>query len=121
VLTGAGWALAIGLPAALLAQVADAAAGDGGSPLVYPCAVVALAGMAVGGWAVGRDPKAHPYDPAWAGLAAMAVLQLLAVTRTLAAGHHVDVGPLVFLLPLGAVLAMVGAVVARHRAARTRS
>ena len=44
---GTAWAIGIALPAALVAQVADAASGaNHTSPLVYPCLLVALAGMA---------------------------------------------------------------------------
>jgi hypothetical protein len=125
---GTGWALAVALPAALLAQVADAAtSGTGTSPLVYPCVVVVLAGMVVGGSMVGRALMAGPSGTdrpaatgALAGVAAIAVIQLLGVLRAVAAGDHIVWGTIPVLLALGAGLGAGGAALGRRRPGRTR-
>jgi predicted permease len=127
VATGAGWALAIALPAALLAQVADAAtSGDSTSPLVYPCVAIVLVGMLVGGGVVGgrMAGRTSTDRPATAGalaaLAAIAVVQLLGVLRAEAAGDHVAWASIPFLLALGAGLGAGGALIGRAWAGRTR-
>jgi hypothetical protein len=119
---GAGWALAIALPAALLAQVVTAASGSQRtSPVVYPCVVIALVGMAVGGWAAGRTrPDGAAALGALSGLAAIGVVQLLGVVREAAAGDHVAWATIPAVLVLGAGLGALGAVTAPHLPGRTR-
>ncbi len=119
---GAGWAVAVALPAVLVAQIADAAgSGDGTSPLVYPCALVALAGMALGGWMAGRDRHAGATTTgALAGLAAIAALQLLGLARELAGGHPVAWATIPVVLAVGAGLGAGGATLADRRPGRTR-
>jgi hypothetical protein len=118
---GTGWALAVALPAALLAQVADAATtGDGTSVLVYPCVVLVLGAVVLGGWSVGRHPDATTSDGALSGLAAIGVVQVLGLLRQLAAGNHIAWGTIPFVLALGAGLGAGGALLGRRRPGRTR-
>jgi hypothetical protein len=124
VAVGAAWALAIAVPVDLLAQIADAAtAGDEHSPLLWPCAAVILVGMAVGGGVTGAGAQRSgaPGRPAAglgaaAGLVALAVVLVLGIGRSVAAGHSVRWAAAPFLLALGAVLGSVGAAVGWSRA-----
>lgn len=117
-LRGAGVALAVAAPAALLAQVVDAAT-DGAGALTYLLALVVLAGMVVGGASVGRR-TARLAPAALAGLGAMAVVQVLGVVRRLVAGEEVAWGSVPALTALGVALAVAGATLAARRAGRKR-
>ena len=120
---GAGWALAVALPAAVLAQLADTARADGtgSSPLLYPCLVVVLVGVGLGGWMVERTaPGTDLGVGALVGLAAITVVQLLGVLRSVAAGHAVAWASIPAVLAVGAGLGTAGTVLARHRPGRTR-
>jgi hypothetical protein len=125
---GAGWALAVALPADLVAQVADAArSGNGHSPLVYPCVAVILLGMGIGGAVVGAGARRSgdlPTPPnrlgALAGLVALAVILVLGIGRSLLAGDDVSWGAVPVLLVLGAGCGAIGAAVGGARARTSR-
>lgn len=107
---GVGAALAVSLPAALLAQVVDALAGDGDPPvLVFALAPVVLAGAWIGGWVVGRG-RTQPVIAlgAAAGLIAIGVVQALGIARRLVADEDVAWGAVPLLVGAGALLAATG-------------
>jgi hypothetical protein len=120
---GSGAALAVALPAALLAQVLEAVRDDGGGPsgLSYAMAVVVLAGMAVGGWVVGtRAPQAPVLVGAAAGLGAIAVILALGIARRSISGEDVAWRTVPVTASLAIALAATGSVLAARQAARTR-
>jgi hypothetical protein len=110
-----GLALAVSAPAALLAQVIDAVA-DGAGPVVYPLAILVLAGAAVGGVAARRAPLG-----ALVGLVDVAVVALFGVARRTAAGDGVPWGSAVVLALFGAAIGAVAGALAQARTARTRA
>lgn len=91
----AGAALAVALPAALLAQVLDVVAdGDGLGTVAYLLTAVVFAGVAVGGWtaASGVGPRSVRGAIARgvaAGVVAVLVVLAVGIARRLAAGHDV--------------------------------
>jgi predicted permease len=117
---GVGAALAIAVPATLLAQVLDATADDGLAdvPLLLLSGVV-IAGAALGGWVVARRavPPVVPLGAA-AGLLAITVVQGLGVARRLAADEEVAWHVVPGVLLLGTAAAAVAALVSRGRPAR---
>ena len=120
---GAGWALAVALPAALVAQIADAtrAEGSGSSPLLYPCVVLVLVGVGLGGWMVDRaTPRTDAGAGALAGLVAIAAVQLLGLVRSMAAGHSVAWASIPVVLAIGAGLGALGTILGRFGPGRTR-
>ena len=120
---GAGAALAIALPAALLAQVLEALRDDGtdAGPVVYALAGVVLAGMIIGGVVVGHQ---HPPRPATSGAitgaAAIVVVLALGVARRLAAGDDVAWGTVPAPIGLAAALAAVASALSARAAGRKR-
>jgi hypothetical protein len=120
---GAGVALAIALPAALLAQVLEALRdeGDDAGVLTYGLAVVVLAAVGVGGCVVGRQRITHAAVlGAAAGLAAITVVLVLGIARRLVAGDDVawDTVPATVLLAMA--LAAVGSALTARGTGRTR-
>lgn len=122
VASGAGAALAVALPATLLAQILDATADDGiaDAPLLTLSAVV-LVGAGVGGWVVAgrRVPPLAPLAAA-AGFLAMAVVQGLGVARRALAGEDVAWNVVPVVLLAGTAVAGLAAVLTRRRAGRSR-
>jgi hypothetical protein len=133
VAVGAAAGLAVALPAALVAQVADALSDDDVSAAItVPLVLLVLAGAAVAGSvaadragdrvALGRGPAAIGGA---AGLVVIAVVQALGVARRLVADEDVAWGtiPVVALVAVG-VAAAAGVVAARRprlrRPGRTR-
>jgi hypothetical protein len=120
---GSGAALAVALPAALLAQVLEAVRDGGGglSGLSYAMAVVVLAGMAIGGWVVGtRAPQAPVLVGAAAGLGAIAVILALGIARRSISGEDVAWRTVPVTASLAIALAATGSVLGARQAARTR-
>jgi putative membrane protein (TIGR04086 family) len=120
---GSGAALAVALPAALLAQVLEAVRDDGEGPngLSYAMAVVVLAGMAVGGWVVGtRAPQAPVLLGAAVGLGAIAVILALGIARRSMSGEDVAWRTVPVTASLAIALAATGSVLGARQAARTR-
>lgn len=120
---GAGAALAIAFPAALVAQLVDAVA-DGDDPpvAVFALVPVVLAGTAIGGWVVGRRRPSHPIlDGVLAGLAAMALVLGLGIARRAVAGEDVAWATVPTALAIAGVLAALGSALARRTPARTRA
>jgi hypothetical protein len=127
VLIGAGWALAVAVPADLVAQIADAAASDGApTVLVAVCVVVVLLGLVLGGAVVGHQADREDRSRAEAvglaarsGLAAIAVVVVLGIVRRLAAGHSVAWVTVPEALVLGAALGALGGLAGWARARTT--
>jgi predicted permease len=121
VAAGVGLALAVAVPAALLAQVVDAVSDDDPGLLAYPLALVVLAGMAAGGDLVGRRASQAPARlGAITGLVAIAVVQALGIARRAVAGDDIAWAT-VPAVTVVAVLLAAGAAARRARqAGRTR-
>lgn len=123
---GTGAALAMSLPAALVAQILDAVL-DGGlpAPLAGVLALVVLAGPVAGGTATARrSGRPAPLRGALAGAAAIAVVALLGwLRRSVAddgAGEDVSVLVVPLLANLGALLGAAAGRLGAARAGRTR-
>lgn len=133
VVAGAGLALAVSLPASVVAQVVDAV-GDGDPPALLSSVLVVLvlAGMAVGGWFVGdrvaradggaRRPAALG---AASGLLAIAVVEAIGVARRLVADEDVAWSTIPAVVAVATALAATAAwratqAAAARRGARTR-
>jgi uncharacterized membrane protein YfcA len=117
---GTGLALAVGVCAAVAAHALDAV-GEDGSPLALPLLLVAVAGLAAGGWvaarACARNPLAHAGA---AAVAAVVVLLLANVARQLANGDDVRWSYVALWVPLALAAGVAGGLTAlrqpRHRA-----
>jgi hypothetical protein len=115
-------ALAIAVPAVLVVQLVDALSDDDGMPgSAVPFALVVLAGMGVGGWALGRS---HPRAPVGSGalvaLVAIAIVQAIGVVRLTVTDEDVAWGAIPVTTALAAALGAAGTALARRQAARTR-
>jgi hypothetical protein len=125
---GVGWAIAVALPADLVAQIADAAhTGAGHSPLLFPCAVLIMVGMGGGGAVLaargadaGESPSVVRRLGALVGLSGVAAVLVLAIGRSLLAGDSVGWASVPILLALGALSGMTGAAIAESRARTSR-
>lgn len=119
-LRGIGLALAVAVPAALLAQLLDVVTDSDPGLLTYPLTLVVLAGMALGGREVGRRAADRAIElAALAGLVAMAVVQAVGIARRAVAGEDVAWAtvPVVTLLGVG----LAAAAAARSRGATARA
>ena len=119
---GAGIALAICVPAAILAQVLDEAGSvdDDSSWLLVLFAVI-LVGMGVGGHAAAvRRLDAPLTNGAVAALAAYLLVQGIGAVRLLASGDDVTWAAIPFFALLSAAAGMAGGLVADHRARQPR-
>ena len=117
VAVGAAVALALALPATLVAQILDATSDDGigDVPLLLLSAVV-LAGSAVGGSVVARrDVEPRAPLAAATGLIAMTLVQVLGVARLIVSDEDVDWGVVPGVLLLGSAVAALAATVSRRR------
>lgn len=119
---GAGVALAVAVPATLLAQILDAVRPDGpGRPLTYALALVVLAAMALGGTAVGRHrPAAPALTGAAAGAIAIAVVLTVGIARRLVAGDPVAWATVPGSALVGIVLASAASTLTARGAGRKR-
>ena len=118
---GAGLALAVAMPAALIAQVLDAVTDDDPGLLAYPLSLIVLGGVALGGRAVAQRTADRPIRlGALAGLLAITVVQVLGVLRRSAGGDDVawSTVPVVTLLAVG--LAAAAAALTARQPGRTR-
>lgn len=122
VLIGAGVALALSLPVALVAQVVDALHdGDDTPTAVLLLAPVVLAGALLGGLAVGRRGLTRPQLPgAAAGALAIAVVQGIGVARRLIAEEDVTWSAVPVTIAVGAALGAIGATLTAPRTGRKR-
>jgi hypothetical protein len=122
VVAGAAVALAICVPAAILAQVLDEAGSvdDDSSWLLVLFAVI-LAGMGIGGYvAANRRLDAPLTNSAVAALGAYLLVQTVGAVRLLATGETVTWVAIPFFALLAASAGMAGGLVADHRARRPR-
>ncbi len=118
---GVGLALAVAGPAALLAQVVDAASDDDPGLLTYPLALVVLAGMATGGDLVGRRASGGPVRlGAITGLVAIAVVQALGIARRAVAGDDIAWATVPAVTAVAVLLAAGAAGLRARKAGRTR-
>lgn len=123
VAAGAGVALAICVPAAILAQVLDEAGtvDDNSSWLIVLFGVI-LVGMATGGFvAANRRLDAPLTNSAVAALAAYLLVQTIGAIRLLASGEDVTWVAIPFFALLSSASGMTGGLLADHRARRPRS
>jgi len=111
---GAGAALALAFPAALVAQLVDVVAdGDDPPAAVFALVPVILAATAFGGWVVGRRRPPHPIlDGALAGLVAIVVVLGLGIARRSVAGEDVAWATVPAATVVAAVLAAIGSALA---------
>jgi small-conductance mechanosensitive channel len=118
--TGAGIALALAVPAALIAQLLDArdSVDDNSSWLLLLVGVI-MAGMAIGGYqAAVRRMDAPLTHAGVAALAAYVVVQGIGVARRLAIGEEIAWLSIPFFLLLSASCGVCGGLVADIRARR---
>jgi putative membrane protein (TIGR04086 family) len=122
VAVGAGVALAICVPAAILAQVLDEAGSvDDDSSWLLVLFGVILVGMGIGGFvAAERRLDAPLTNGAVAALAAYLLVQTIGAIRLLASGDDVTWVAIPFFALLSAAAGMAGGLVADHRARRPR-
>jgi predicted permease len=119
---GAGGALAVSLPATLLAQIVDALRDDDlPAAVTVPLAVVVMAGAVLGGWLVGRRrPRGQALVAAGAGALALGLVTVLGVARREAVGSDTDAWAVPAFMVWGALLASLGSAAGGRAAARTR-
>jgi hypothetical protein len=118
--SGLGAALAIGLPAALLANII-AELGDLPQGVSSFLLLVVFTGTVVGGGVVGRSgPRMAGVQAALVGAVAIALIATFGYVRRTVSGEDVD--PLVIpaLAAFGALFGVIGGAVGHARAARTR-
>ena len=123
VVVGALVALAIAVPAAILAQLLDEAGtvDDDSSWLMVLFAVI-LGGLATGGYvAAANRPDAPLTNSALAALGAYAVVQLIGAVRLLSSGDEVTWVAMPFFALLSAAAGMTGGLLADRRGRRPRS
>ena len=122
VMLGIGLALAVALPAALLAQVLDSMADKGDTPTAVLALVpVVLAGMVLGGWVVGQRAPTRPVSSGGlAGLVAIAVVLALGAARRMVADEEVAWAGATGVVLVGALLGAGGAALGRRHPARPR-
>jgi hypothetical protein len=120
---GVGAALAVALPAALVAQLADAVDDGEGTPgIAYPLFVVVLLGMAVGGWVIGRrTTEARLLLAGITGLAAIAVIQAIGAGRRAVAEEDIAWASMPVIALVAIALATGAAALAGRQPGRTRS
>ena len=122
VAVGAGVALAICVPAAILAQVLDEAGtvDDDSSWLIVLFGVILL-GMGIGGFvAANRRLDAPLTNSALAALAAYLLVQTIGAIRLLASGDEVTWAAIPFFALLSTSAGMAGGLVADRRARTPR-
>jgi predicted permease len=114
---GAAAGLAIALPAALLAQVADAtSSGDDPPAVVLPLFLVTLTGLGVAGFvAASKRPDAPLRHGSLAALAAFVLVQGLGIARNLVAGNDVSIAAALFNATVATGLGVLGGYVAERR------
>jgi hypothetical protein len=118
---GVGLALAVAVPAALLAQVVDAVSDDDPGLLTYPLALVVLAGMVVGGDFVGRRAAGAPARlGAITGLVAITVVQALGIARRAVAGDDIAWATVPAVTAVAVLLAAGAGARRARQAGRTR-
>ena len=123
VLVGAGLALAIAFPAALVAQIVDTLADDESTPgWVYLLVLVVMVGLVIGGFAAGRrQPDRAGTAGALAGLLAILVVQIVGIIRRVVIDAGVAWGTIPFTTGLGVVFAYLGGAAGSRWPGRTRS
>jgi putative membrane protein (TIGR04086 family) len=119
---GAGAALAVAFPVALLAQIADAVVeGDDAPWPVYLLVPVVLGAMVLGGWVAGRRAATRPWvDGALAGLLAIVVVLAIGAVRRAAADESVAWATVPATAVSAAVLGAAGGALAGRSPGRTR-
>lgn len=119
---GAAVALAVGVPAGILAQALDAAGtiADDSIWLIVLTGVI-LAGMGAGGYlAAARRADAPLVHSAAAAVAAYAVVQTIGIVGRVAGDRPIEWTAIPVVGLLAAAAGMAGGIVADHRARRPR-
>jgi putative membrane protein (TIGR04086 family) len=117
VLRGAGVAVAVCLPLALISQ--QVVAEDDGSPLAAALFLAVLVGFAIGGYVAARAPTAAPFtNGGLAALGAFVVIQGTALVVRLVAGDPPSAPVLVFNALLAFACGLAGGAVASRVARR---
>ena len=120
---GVGTALAIGLPAALVAQILDSWRDDdaGTGRLTYVLSAVVLVGVALGGLVVGRQRAGRPARlGAAAGVLAITVVLALGISRRAVADEDVAWETVPATALVAAALGAAGGALGARTAGRTR-
>ena len=120
VLRGAGAAIAIAAPAALIGQALTSldVIGDESNWIILFFLVI-VAAFLVAGWLAARTSSGSPLrDGAAAAFVAYAVIQGVALVRVLIAGESADLVRIVFNALLSASLGATGAIVSQRRTIR---
>ena len=122
VAVGAGAAIAISVPTAILAQALDGAGTvDDDSKWLIALFAVVVAGLGVGGYvAATRRPDAPLTNGAAAALAAYVLVQTVGAIRLLASGDDVTWAAIPFFALVAAAAGMSGGLVAERRARTPR-
>lgn len=118
VIAGAGAALALAVPAALVGQIVDSTAdGDGNRAVLGLAYLVVLTGLAVGGYVAGGRAPADPMmHGASAALLAFAIVQAVGVVRRLVGDDDISWVAIAFNAVMSACIGTVGGYVAARRA-----
>jgi putative membrane protein (TIGR04086 family) len=120
---GAGAALAIAFPVALLAQIVDALADTDDPPWpVYLLVPVVLGAMVLGGWVAGRrTSSARPWiDGTLAAVLAIVVVLAIGVIRRAAADESIAWATVPATAAAAAILGATGGVIGGRSPGRTR-
>lgn len=119
--TGVGVALAVSLPATLVAQILDALDDDDlSNPVTVPLSLLVVVGPLAGGWVVGRRrPGRSVLVAALAGATALAAVAALGAARRASAGDDLEAFVVPAMALWGAVLGAAGSALG-GRTARTR-
>lgn len=118
---GVGAALAVALPAALIAQVLDALSEHGlPGALTGLLATVVLLGAAAGGWVVGTRPARPSLAMSGlSGLVAVTIVQAIGIARRTIADEDVAWGGAAVVVVLGLLAGVAGGALGRWTVART--
>lgn len=118
---GLGTALALSLPAALVAQILDAERkGDLSVLVIVPLAAIVLLGALAGGWAVARRAEGRRSLAGLVGAVALGLVVGLGQVRAWASEERVYATVVPIAMAAGAALGIIGAALGTRPAARTR-
>ncbi len=118
---GLGAALALSLPAALVAQIVDAERkGDLSVLVIVPLAAIVLLGALAGGWTVARRAEGQRGLAGLVGAVALGLVVGVGQARAWASDERVHATVVPISMAAGAALGIIGAAMGTRPAARTR-